>query len=105
MPWMTPAVQIGLLTLLYLSSRRIRSRRGRHRCSEGSVELAADVALEAAADLASGLALGGAAGDVGLGSRAAPHADHGDGVQRAVERSVAAAVEPVAHGAAAAGLQ
>src|SRR4051794_11317428 len=92
-------------TLLYLSSRVRRAGGGGHGGSEGAVELAGDVPLEAASDLAGGLALGGAPGDVGLGGGAAAHPDHGDGVDGAVERAVAAAVEPVAHGAAAAGLQ
>src|SRR4051812_42773913 len=95
----------GSSTLLYLSSRVRRAGGGGHGGSEGAVELAGDVPLEAASDLAGGLALGGAPGDVGLGGGAAAHPDHGDGVDGAVERAVAAAVEPVAHGAAAAGLQ
>ena len=48
-------------------------------------------------------ALGGAPGDVGLGGRAAAHACGGDGVQRPVQGAVAAPVEPVPHGAPAAG--
>src|SRR6476661_5325811 len=76
-----------------------------HGGGQGAVELAGDVALEAAADLAGGLALGGAAGDVGPSPGAVGHAGQGDGVQGAVERAVAAAVEPVAYGAPAAGLE
>jgi hypothetical protein len=89
------------MTLLYLSSGRGRHNGG----GEGAVEFAGDVALEAASDLAGGLALGGAASDVGAGPGTATHSDHGDGVDRAVECAIAAAVEPVAYGSAAAGLQ
>ena len=77
---------------------------GGHRGGEGSVELAGDVALEAASDLAEGLALCGAPREVGTGLWAVAHPAGGDGVDGAVEGSVAAAVEAVADGAAAAGL-
>ena len=71
---------------------------------EGPVELAGDVTLEAAADFAGAQSLGGPARDVGAGAGAVPNAGHGDGVDRAVEGSVATAVEPVAGGLAAGGL-
>src|SRR5690348_13724095 len=87
------------LTLLCLS----RVREGFHRSGELPVELAGDVALEAAADFPRGLSFGGAPGDVGAGARAAAHPDQRDGVDSAVERAVAAAVEPVPGGSAAAG--
>src|SRR6187455_2901394 len=74
-----------------------------HGGGEGAVELAGDVPLEAAADLPRVLALGGAPGDVGLGARAAAHPGRGDGVQGPVHGAVPAPVEPVPHGAAAAG--
>ena len=61
------------------------------------------MALEASLDLTAGLALGGATGDEMLGCRAAAHASYGDGVDRAVQGSVAPAVEPVTDDAAAAG--
>jgi hypothetical protein len=76
-----------------------------HGGGEGAVELAGDVALEAAPDLLWCLAFGGASGDVGLGGGAAACSGHGDGVDGAVERPVSAAVESVAQGAAAAGLE
>src|SRR5829696_1225153 len=89
---------LDLLTLLCLSSGRWSCRCLGGECGagvEGAVELAGDVALEAAPDLTAGFALGGAAGDVVLGRRAAPHAGHGDGVDRAVQGPVSAAVEPM----------
>ena len=96
----------GHLTLLCLSSGRrgCRGLVGEGGAGvEGAVELAGDVALEAALDLTAGLALGSASGDVLLGCRAAPHAGDGDRVDRAVQGSVAAAVEPVPDCPAAAG--
>ena len=89
----------NLLTLLCLSRAHGRI----HRPGELSVELAGDVALEAAADFRWGLSLGGAPGDVGAGAGAAAHPDQRDGVDGAVQRPVAAAVEPVPDGLAAAG--
>ena len=74
-----------------------------HGGGEGAVELAGDVSLEAAADLPRVLAFCGAPGDVGLGGGAAAHPGRGDGVQRPVQGAVSAPVEPVPHGAAAAG--
>src|SRR5690348_4966379 len=70
---------------------------------EGAVELAGDVALEDAADVAVGFAFGAAAGEVGMGAGAAAHPGERDGVQGVVEVPVAAAVEAVADGFAAAG--
>src|SRR6188472_686965 len=95
------------LTLLCLSS----SRRRRCRCLSGvrsaggedAVKLAGDVALEAAPDLTAGLAFGGASGDVFLGRWAGSDAGQGDGVDCAVQGSVAAAVESVPNRLAAAG--
>jgi hypothetical protein len=72
---------------------------------ECSVELAGDVALEASADFVVGFAFGAAFGDVGVGAGAAAPAGECDVVQGAVEGAVAAAVEPVPDGAAAAGGQ
>src|SRR5215471_15365306 len=88
-----------LLTLLSLS----RTSGKIHRLGELPVELAGDVALEAAADIPDGLPLGGAPGDVGTGPGGAAHPDQRDGVDGAVQRSVAAAVEPVPDDLAAAG--
>ena len=87
------------LTLLCLS----RTRRKIHRPVELPVELAGDVALEAAADFPWRYSLGGAPGDVGAGPGAAAHPDQRDGVDGAAEGPVAAAVEPVPDGHAAAG--
>lgn len=67
---------------------------------EGSVDLAGGVSLEAASDLAAGLALGGAPLDVGTGLDIVAHPGQDDGVQRPVQSSVAAAIEPVSHGVA-----
>src|SRR5215469_14453151 len=89
----------SLLTLLCLSRTQGRF----HRPGELAVELAGDVALEAASALPGGLSPGGAPGDVGAGPRAAAHPDQGDGAAGAVQRPVAAAVEPVPGGHAAAG--
>ena len=65
---------------------------------EGSVELTCDVALEAAPDLAVGLALGAASFDVGLGRWVVALTLDRYDVERAVEVSVAAPVEPVSGG-------
>jgi hypothetical protein len=83
------------LTLLCLSSG--------HGGVECSVELAGDVALEATLDLVWGLALGGTAVDVGAGSGAVARPGEHDHVDGAVECAVAAAVEAVPDGVAAAG--
>ena len=63
---------------------------------EKAVDLAGDVAFEAALGFSGGFAFGGSFGDVGLGVWAVAAAGDGDGVQRAVELAVAAAVEAVA---------
>ena len=63
---------------------------------EEAVDLAGDVAFEAALGFSGGFAFGGSFGDVGLGVWAVAAAGDGDGVQRAVELAVAAAVEAVA---------
>ena len=70
---------------------------------EDAEEVAGDVALQAALDLAGCLAFGGAAGGVGAGGGVMLEAGEHDGVQRAVELSVAAAVEPEADGLPRAG--
>ncbi len=67
------------------------------------VELAGDVALEAAADFPGGLSFRGAPGYVGEGAGAAAHPGDRDGVDGPVQGPVAAAVEPVPDGLAAAG--
>ena len=87
-----------LLTLLSLSSGRwsCRCLGGEGSAGvEGAVELAGDVGLEAPLDLTAGLPLGSASGDILLRRRAAPRAGDGDGVDRAVEGPVTAAVEPL----------
>src|SRR5919112_4144292 len=89
----------NLLTLLCLS----RPIRRLHRAGELSVEFAGDVALEAATDLARGLSLGGASLDVRPGPGTAADPGQRDGVDGAVQRSVAAAVEPMPDDPAAAG--
>ena len=89
----------NLLTLLCLSRTRGRS----HRPGERPVEFPGDVPLEAAADFPGGLSFGGAPGDVGAGAGAAAHPGQRDGVDGAVQRPVAATVEPVPDGLAAAG--
>jgi hypothetical protein len=81
----------NLLTLLCLSRTYGRI----HRPGELPVEFAGNVSLEAAADFPGGLSLGGAPGDVGAGAGAAAHPGDCDGVDGAVQRPVAAAVEPV----------
>src|SRR5439155_11642520 len=68
------------------------------------VGLAGDVALEAAEDFASVEAFCFASGGVGLGALAVAEAADGDHVEGAVGLSVAAVVESVAAGSAAAGL-
>ncbi len=85
-------------------ARPDRGSGGCHGRGEEAVQLAGDVALEAAPDLLGGLALGGAAGDVGAGIRAAAHAGVGDRMNRLVQGAVTAAVEPMPGGASAAGL-
>ena len=57
------------------------------------VQLASEVAPEAPLGVAGALALGGAAGHVGAGVGIDPQAHQQDGVQRAVELPVAAAVD------------
>jgi hypothetical protein len=96
---------LDLLTHLCLSSGRWSCRcLGGERGAgvEGAVELAGDVALEAPLNLSAGFALGCATGDVVLGGGAAPDAGDGDGVDRAVQGPVAAAVEPMPNRLAAA---
>src|SRR5690349_14350277 len=84
-------------TLLYVS---------RSHCGlDGAVELSGDVALEGAADLAARLAFCGAAFDVGAGAWAVTHADDRDGVDRAVQCAVGAAVESMTGDLSAAGRQ
>lgn len=78
---------------------------GSHCPGQRPVELAGDVSLQTAADLLRPLALGGASSDVGPGGRAVAHAGRGDDVDGLVERTGAAAVEPVSHGPTAAGFQ
>ena len=55
-----------------------------------------EVAFEAAQGFLAGLALGHLAIEVGAGLRVASRAGVGDGVQRAVELAIAAAVQPMA---------
>lgn len=78
---------------------------GVHGGGEGAVELAGDVPLEASADFAGGFAFYGASCEVGAGFGAVAHSAGGDGVDGAVEGPVAATVEPMSDGAAAAGWQ
>jgi hypothetical protein len=66
------------------------------------VGLLCDEALQAAHDLACGLALGGAAVYEGAGSLAVPRSDEHDRVEGVVRSTVAASVEPVRLGVAAA---
>jgi len=80
-----------------------RTRGQIHRPVELPVELAGDVSLKAAAGFPWCFSLGGAPGDVGAGAGAAAHPAHRDGVDGPVQRPVAAAVEPVPDGLAAAG--
>ena len=70
-----------------------------------SVEPSDAGAFEAAADVAVGLASRGAGGMVVAGLGVAAQPGDGNGVQRAVEVSVAVAVEPMAYALAAAGLE
>ena len=67
---------------------------------EELVDAAGDVSFEAAADVAAGFAFGEASGGVGLCFGVAAEPGEGDGVQGAVELTVASAVEPVAGGLA-----
>src|SRR5438093_7458260 len=72
--------------------------------AERLVDLAGDVALEAADDLAAVEAFGFASLGVGAGAGVVAEAADGDHVECAVGLAVAAVVEAVAAGAAAAGL-
>src|ERR1051325_4397401 len=72
--------------------------------AEGVVDFAGGVAFEAADDVLFGQSLGGAASEVGAGAGAVAQADDDDAVEGGVGGSVAAAVESVFVGAAAAGL-
>jgi hypothetical protein len=67
---------------------------------EEFVDAAGDVSFEAASDLSGGFAFGEAAGGVGLGFGVAAEPAEGDGVEGAVELTVAASVESVAGGLA-----
>jgi hypothetical protein len=60
---------------------------------EQPVQLPGDDASEASFGVAAALALDGAAGNIGAGVRIDPQAHQQDGVQRAVELPVAAAVD------------
>jgi hypothetical protein len=57
--------------------------------------LSGDIALQAPLDVADGLALSEAALDVVLGGAVLTHSDQHDGVERAVELSIARPVESV----------
>src|ERR671939_897591 len=59
-------------------------------------DLTRDVALQAPNGLQLGVAFGDALGHIGFGSRISPKPADGNDVQRAVGRSVATSVEPVA---------
>ena len=63
-------------------------------------DVAGEVSFEAAERFAGGLAFGAFAGEVGLGRSVGAGAGDGDAVQRRVELAAAAAVEPLAVGAA-----
>ena len=93
-PLNSPLLDIGHFYVL--------STPGDGQCPE---EFAGDVALDAAADFRVALAFGAAPFDVVVGAGAVPPAGLHDVVQGPVELPVAAAVEPVPHGPAAAGLQ
>ena len=67
---------------------------------EELVDAAGDVSFEAAADFAWGLAFGESSGGVGAGFGVAAEPAEGDGVQGAVELTIAAAAESVAGGLA-----
>lgn len=67
---------------------------------EEFVDAAGEVSFEAAADFATGLTFGLASSGVGTGFWVAGEPGQGDGVQGAVELTVAAAVEPVTGGLA-----
>src|SRR5690625_5108759 len=73
-------------------------------CSaEMPVDLAGEVTLERASDFAQGAPFCGAFLDVGAGVRVHTHAGDYRHVECAVEASVTAAVDPVAHGVAGRG--
>jgi hypothetical protein len=73
----------------------VRVRGGRF-LRVGGFEDAEQVALQAALDLARCLALREAAGGIDAGGRVVLQTAEHDGVQRAVELTIAGAVEPVA---------
>ena len=81
--------------LLYLSSHWNRVCRG-----QSAEQLAGDVALQGAHDFLGRSPLGSTTDDVGAGRGICPHADNDDGRERAIQPTVAAAVEAVAHGIA-----
>ena len=67
---------------------------------ELAVDLAGEVALQAAADFSWGSALGGSLLDVAAGAWVHPDASHGRHVEGAIQPSITATVDPVAHGVA-----
>ena len=91
--------------LLWMSSGRSKIFFWRGGRNQGAVDLPQDVALEAANDLWFGQPLLGAPLGVGLGGEVVAQPAQHDPVQRTVGGAVAAAVEPVAINAAAAGRQ
>src|SRR3954452_20591464 len=97
---MNPALQVIVMAW---RGRGVAASRSARFSAEGVIGLARDVALEAADDLAFGLAFGGAALRVGAGAVAVAQATDGDHVQGAVGFVVAAVLEAVAGGLAAAG--
>ena len=84
------------LILLCLSSREFGPGCG----VEAAVDFVCEVALEAAADFTEGASFGGAAFDVGAGSRVHAHAGDDGHVKGTVEASVTAAVDVVPDGVA-----
>ena len=88
--WIAPFGQGAEMMLLWLS-------RG---VFEEFVDAAGDVSFEAASDLSGGLAFGESSGGVGLGFGVAAESAEGDGVQGAVELTVATSVESMAGGLA-----
>ena len=84
------------MNLLCLSSRELGPCSG----VETAVDFAGEVALEAAADLSEGAAFGGAALDVGAGSRIHAHAGDDGHVEGTVETSVSTTVDAVPDGVA-----
>jgi len=89
--------------MLLWSVKHVEQTVGRWEWLQRCEDLPDDVALEAADDLGLAQAVLGALDDVGVGAWVITESTQGNGVQGVVGGPVAAAVEPVTVGSAAAG--